>query len=453
MKIMMRLSILLIMAVVSGAENNPVLMGSSYSGGMLLRGIDAVRNNPANLALSDNVSGSLSCILLPNVSCSVENSFPLYIYNDYFAETGDNVWSAADKRDILDHLGDRWRMQNNICFDIFSISVENTAVSFSANSVESISIPKDFLDLALNGNETGKKYDAGELDGEMFNSVSVGVSYAQKIEAEWIKKYFEEFSVGGTLRFIHSIPGTEMDDFEEGSENKIKPAYMKINNISSYVVANDITGENSQTAGSTVVKGSFEVLISEAGLGFGTDLGMSGVINDRMRVGLSFSNLFSYINWYKNNKAYVYSYVLDGLTLGDLEGSENDSLFTENEYAEKRDFTTVLPPEMRLDYLWLFINSDNNIFWTSSYIQGFYNELNTTTIPKFSTGIEWFHNSADWLKLRSGISAGGEALFSSAAGFSIKIKKYVLDLAVENKYWFGESSKGLSFALGQKFVW
>jgi len=304
------------------------------------------------------------------------------------------------------------------------------------------------LNLFLKGSELGKVYDAEELDAEVLNFYSFGMSYAAPVKQTWLDRYFKEFSIGGTLRFIHSASGVEMDDLEEGSDTKLRPAYLKLKNIDSYISTGSVT------EGSTVVKGEFEILVSEAGMGFGSDLGFSGVLshNGNMKIGLTFNNLYSVINWYKSNRIYKYQYIMDGILISDLEG--NDSLFTENENSENiGNFYTSLPVEMKLDYVWKLFPKNQNFFWTSSYIQGFSDRLYSTYIPRFSTGFEWFHNSASWFRLRSGITLGGQSFYSSAAGMSLQFAHYSMDLAVENKYLYGDGSKGLSFAIGQKILW
>ncbi|MCG2760559.1 MAG: hypothetical protein L6407_05055, partial [Candidatus Delongbacteria bacterium] len=440
-------------STVSAGGNNPTIMGSSWSNGTILRGFDAIRNNPANLGLSDNVQGSLNVFFfMPNLSYVLENSFSLNVYNDYISKSGDNSWSSSDVDKILDQLDDKWRIQNELNFDIFGLTYHNMGFSIAANSIQNISVPKELLELVLKGNETGKVYDAKEFDGESFSSVSLDLSYAHTINHRWIDKYFQEFSVGGTIRLIHSLPGAEMDDFEKDSEEKISPAYFKIKNVDSYIVAHDITDENSPDEGATQVKGSFEVLVSEAGMGFATDLAMAGIINDKMTIGLSFIDLFSYIDWYKNSKIYKYEYKMNGLLLSDMDDSD-DSLFADIQTTKDGSFYTTLPIELKLDYVWKFYPENQNLFWTSAYKQGFKNELTSTTMPKFSTGFEWYHNSAKWFRFRSGITLGGDALYSSAAGFSTAFKHYSMDFAIENKYFYGDSSKGLSFAIGQKIYW
>ncbi|MBN2788749.1 MAG: hypothetical protein JXR69_01005, partial [Candidatus Delongbacteria bacterium] len=109
-KLFIILSLIVLISLNAGV-NNPTAMGSSWSNGLLLRGVDAVRYNPANLGFTDNYKGSIN--FFP-ISFSADNSFSKNIYDDYIAEGGDNSWSESDIDDMLDELNDKWRLRNNI---------------------------------------------------------------------------------------------------------------------------------------------------------------------------------------------------------------------------------------------------------------------------------------------------------------------------------------------------
>jgi len=142
---------LIIILKLSAAENNPKIMGASWSNGSILAGIDAINNNPSNLGLSDNVNASMTLAFLPfpNFSLMAENSFSVSVYNDYFSEGGDNSWSTADINRILDQLNGKWRLQNRVSMDLISLTQNNRGWSFGVNSIQNISIPEDFLEFIL----------------------------------------------------------------------------------------------------------------------------------------------------------------------------------------------------------------------------------------------------------------------------------------------------------------
>jgi len=446
------ITLLIVILSLNAGLNNPTAMGSSYSNALLLKGVDVVRYNPANLAFSDNYKGSIN--FFP-VSVLFENSFSRNVYDDYIAEDGDNVWSVSDRNDILDQLDEKWRMQNNVNVDLIGFSIPGKAYTLNLQSIQDISFPEALLDLLINGNEMDEEYNFNDFDAEVMNTVSLGYSFAELIKLDGVREIFKEFSVGATIRYIYAVPSVKMDDLDENSDDEITAAYFKVDNVNAYLNTDDIADSSSTSEGATTLKGSFDLITSEGGQGLGIDLGVAAKINKRMNIGLSVTNAFAGISWYKNNKIYRYDYELNGLMLSELDSIEADidSMYTLKDVAETRKFFTVLPPEMRLDFTWEFHPGDQILYWTNSYVQGFKNELLSTTMPKFSTGIQWNHKKADWFIFRAGITGGGDALYSSAFGFSLAFTHYSFDLGVENKYWYGSSSKGLGVAIGQKFYW
>ncbi|MDA3886306.1 MAG: DUF5723 family protein [Candidatus Delongbacteria bacterium] len=430
--------------------NNPTAMGSSYSNGLLLKGIDAVRYNPANLGFSTDYRGSIN--FFP-VSVFFENSFSRNIYDDYIADGGDNSWSESDIDDILSQLSDKWRLQNNVNVDLIGFSTHQRAFTLNVQSVVDISFPEAVFELLLRGNEMGEEYDFNDFDAEVMNTASLGYSFAEQVKLDGVKEIFKELSVGATIRYIYAIPTAKMEDLDENSDKDITVAYFKMDNVNAYLDTDDVIDSTSTSEGATTVKGAFDLLTSEGGQGIGIDLGVAAKINKRMNIGLSVTNALAGISWYKNNKIYRYDYEIDGILLTEMDSVGVDSMYTLKDVAETRKFFTVLPPELRLDFTWEFHPGNQRIFWTNSYVQGFKNELLSTTMPKFSTGIQWNHKKADWFVCRAGITGGGDALYSSAIGFSLAFSHYSFDIAVENKYGYGASSKGLGVAVGQKFYW
>ena len=445
------ISVILILTALHAGLRNPTAMGPSYSNSLLLKGIDVVRYNPANLGLSDNYKGSIN--FFP-VSVFMENSFPKSVYDDYIAYSGDsvNVISVSDRKDILDQLNDKWRIQNNVNIDVIGFSTENSAFTLNINSISDITFPEKLLDLMLNGNDMGVEYSIDDFNAEVMNTVSLGYSFAKPISLDGVKEIVKELSVGATIRYIYAVPTVEMEDLDNNNDGDIKVAYFKMKNAEVYLDTDEIP-ENDE--GATTIRGSFDLLTSEGGQGIGLDFGIAAKLNGRMSMGLSVINALAGISWYKNNKIYSYDFVVDGLILSELEDAqaEIDSMYTIKDVAETRKFVTVLPPEINLDFTWEFRPGKQRLYWTNSYRQGFKNELLSSTMPIFSTGIQWNHMKSDWFVFRAGISGGGESLFSSAAGFSLAFSHYSFDLAVESKYGYGASSKGIGVAVGQKFYW
>ena len=458
--------IMLIIILVTGfcfATNdlNPRAMGSSWSNGMLLHNSDAARYNPALLSFTNNSSNKQYELSLFSFGISFENSFSRSYYEDYVADGGDNSWSSSDVDDILDVIDDDWRIQNNIKVGLVGISFGSSALGLSFYSTQDLNIPKALLELPLKGNEVGKEYKLDNLDGEILNMYSAEYSFSDKLDFKILNKFFQEFTLGGTLRYMYGAPIAEMDDLDGDSDGKIKPAYMKIDNVTGRLLVNDLNSSSSPADSATILTGQMDFLVSEGGQGIGLDFGFAGKINDNISVGLSVTNLISGMSWTKNNKIYRYDYKIRGMITQDLGDADSDSIFTSNldttftsidtKAADK--FFTSLPAELNLGFAWKFDSKTQYITWTAAYNQGFTDQHTATTMPKFSTGFEWSHYNADWFKFRGGITGGGDALYSSACGFSLAFSNYAFDLGVENKYLYGNGSKGLGVSIGQRIYW
>lgn len=450
-KIAFVLSLTIIMFLHAG-ENNPTAMGSSFTNALLLKGTDAVGYNPATLGFSDNYKGSIN--FFP-VSFSLENSFSTSTYMEYIDQSGDNVWSISERDDILDQLGDEWRFRNSLNLDVAGFSTGSKAFTLNAQSMQDFTFPKKLMELLLHGNEMGVEYNFNDFDAEAMNTVSLGYSFAELVKLDGVTEIFRELSVGATIRYIYAVPSVPMDDLDDTSDDEMTVAYYSIDNVNAYFDTDDLTDSTSTAQGATTLKGEFDLLTSEGGQGLGVDLGIAAKINKKINLGLSVKNALAGISWYKNNRIYRFDYEIDGILISNIDDFEADAdtMYTIKDVSETRKFFTILPPEMRLDFTWEFNPGNQRLFWTNSYIQGFRDELLCTTTPIFSTGIQWNHKNADWFIFRAGITGGGESLYSSAAGFSLAFSHYSFDIAIENKYFYFESSKGIGVSIGQKFYW
>ncbi len=433
----------------SQSEMSPVFMGSSWSNGMLLRNLDAVGYNPANMALSGNHDYSIN--FLP-VSVAFENTYKKEFYDDYIGVTENNSWSEDDVDKILSELDDtgHWRINNRVKVGVIGFSLGKEAYNLNINTVQDVKIPKELLELALKGNEFDREYRFDDLDGEHYQYASLEYSFSEKLDFLSFKKLFKEVTIGATFRYMFGFPGVEMNDLQD-DDKKMNPAYFKLTNIEGYFLANDITGPNSIDSGATSFKGTVDILKSEAGHGIGVDIGAAAKITDDMTVGFSITNLISGISWYQNNKVYRYNYEMNGIFVNQLENIEEAITDLDSSFTVGKIFTSI-PTELNLGFSWGF-NYENGqkLVWTAAYNQGFINEQASTIIPKLSTGISY--TPIDWFTLRSGVTGGGDSYFESAIGFSLEFAHYAFDFGVESKHLYGSGSKGLGIAIGQKFYW
>ena len=437
--------ILTIGALFSQSQMSPVFMGSSLSNGMLLRNLDAVGYNPANMALSGNHDYSIN--FFP-VATSVEATFKKEIYDTYFAKGGDNSFSPADINAILGELDDfgYLRVSNKTKVGLIGFSLGNEAYNLNVNTVQDVKISKDFLEQAIIGEEIGVEYiyDDDDLSAEHYQYTSLEYTFSEKMDFLIFNKIFEEITIGATFRYMFGFPGPDMDTFGN-------PAYLKTTNVDGYFIANEVNGSSSVDTGATKFIGTVDVLKSEAGHGIGVDLGTAVKLNKDITIGLSVNNIISGISWYQNNKVYRYNVEMDGLFLNQLDKLDEAITDLDTTYTVNKIFTSI-PSELNIGFAWNFdYENGQKVVWTAGHNQGFTYDQFSTMMPKFSTGISY--SPIDWFTLRSGITGGGNSYFESAIGFSLEFKYYAFDLGIEDKFLYGQGSKGLGIAIGQKFYW
>ena len=433
----------------SQTDMSPVFMGSSWSNGLLLRNLDAVGYNPANMALSGNHDYSIN--FFP-ISVAFENSYKKEFYDNFVGAGGDNSWSPSDINSILAELDDTgyWRINNRAKVGVIGFSLGTEAYNLNINTVQDVTIPKELLELVLVGNEFDREYKFDDLDAEYFSYASLEYSFSEKLDFLSFNKIFTEVTVGATFRYMFGFPGPDTPE-PQNPNNDINPAYFKLSNIDGYFLANDVTGPNSIDSGATSYKGTVDILKSEAGHGIGVDLGAAVKVTNDITIGMSVTNIISGISWYQNNKVYRYNFEMYGLHINQLENIEDALTDIDTTFAVGKIFTSI-PTEVNIGFAWNFdYENGQKVVWTAAYNQGFVYRQASTIMPKVSTGISY--TPIDWFTLRSGITGGGDSYFESAIGFSLEFAHYSFDFGVEGKHLYGASSKGLGIAIGQKFYW
>ncbi len=84
------------------------------------------------------------------------------------------------------------------------------------------------------------------------------------------------------------------------------------------------------------------------------------------------------------------------------------------------------------------------------YEQALRSKLGETLVPRFGISTEIRYINV--LPVRFGMSVGGKYGFVLGTGFGLDLNAFNLDLAIANhRGFFGNSSKGLSLALGMRF--
>lgn len=388
-------------------DSNPrsTAMAEAYTA--LARGTDALAWNPANLALQGNPKFSVNLF-----SASIDLSNNAIDRGDYNRYSGAFL-GEVEKQELLGSIPESGlRFSGTGHLSLFDISYRNYAVSLVRGiGCASAVLPRDLLDLALNGNEFGRQYDFGEADGEGWVVQSISIGAAQTIPLEAV----ETLAVGATVKYLRGY------------------GYGRVIESGGSLVTDDqgLYGD-----------GRFVVRTAVGGSGLALDLGAAAVIDPRWTVGLKLGNVLGRIWWDTDTEERRNSFLADWITVVSV--SEGDSITSGGESAEIASFTSDYPFYWRLGgcYRW-----SPTLVQTFDYEQGFRKAPGLSTTPRLATGVEYA--GLWWMPLRAGLSLGGREGFLTAFGLEVSSGIVDFDVAMANKHHILPfCGKGLRAAVG-----
>ncbi|PID27057.1 MAG: hypothetical protein CR982_07025 [Candidatus Cloacimonadota bacterium] len=386
--------------------------------------------NGLNPALPNfNQNGNYYISFIP---VALNNSFLM----DYKEKQFDNAELMLTKKTINDmiNMADYgWKWREKYRASIFSMGFYNQSISISTNSMATLNLPVDLLKV-LRGYDYNKEYGFNDFGLEILHYISFEYSYSFDLSTLFDpqKIGLNRASLGIGARVLYS------------------PRYYSAESLSGSLTIND---ENSSNPGTINLDTQVEIFNSFGGIGKGFDFGFAGEVNESFKIGASLTNLFASIYFNTDNKTRRHGLIVNDYL--DYTEFDSDSIITSTEIDEKvkEDKRTVsLPVKFSLAFSYDYITENNCFTITSSYIQGFEDRLDISSIPQINIGVEYSYIDHDWIKLRQGFSFGGNERTAFASGLNFNFSYYEIDLAVAYQL-FGESSEfrttGLS--LSQKF--
>lgn len=413
---MMSLSMIVICSCFLGGElradqydhARSLAMCRSYTS--LARGYQAIGINPANLALPGNGDFSVGlCAVGANLA---NNSFTLADYNKYNGA----FLSQSDKDRLLASVPDDGLAGNaSGVASLFSFAIKSFAFGVTGDGGGMVALPKDVVDLVLNGNTFGKTSDLSSASGSGVARIDISVSYARSLyTAKW-----GNINGGLTVKYIRGI------------------GYFKVTESSGYFVT---TPQGLSSAG------SMRVISSKGGMGFGLDVGAATVYQGKYTVSFAITNAVSRIQWSKNNETNFFLFTAQELTPDNADADSTTN--SEHKRQSMGSFTASLAPQMALgisrQYRKLLISADIK--------EGLRNSGDISTTPQLSVGCEW--RLLSFLPLRTGISIGGAEKSGSGAGFGLVLGAFELDLGyavTKSLIPIGGAGLGIAMAIGLRF--
>ena len=389
-------------------DTQPRAMGIAGAYGAMARGAESIYWNPANLALSDGPRLSL-----PGLGMSFileNNSISISDYNKY---NGDFI-SDSDKSDILNDI-DAGGLKFNTDGDVFIPILGGIAFPLPGGLSSAIAInvrggvegevPRDMIDLLLNGNQfardreaDGKSpgYDIAEWDGQGWAMGVFSWAIAKPLMPAALSSHLSEFAVGATFKAMVGGFG-EVLRSDGGIQTRISGTDIAAHAISRF----------------------------GGGIGFGLDLGVTGVTKDgKTTAGLALINLLDTMNWgieSQQDSVFVQASRLRALSFTGKAGLDEifDNPVDENgetvfhEKVSEESFSLTLPAMLRLGVTHTPISK---LTVSGQFDQAFSSGFGIASTPRLALGVEY--RLVDWFPLSFGLSGGGRAGQSSAIGFS-----------------------------------
>ncbi|MFA6457049.1 MAG: DUF5723 family protein [Bacteroidota bacterium] len=406
------------------------------------RGLDAVGLNPANLALDDR-NATVTINLVPLGFSVGSDLFNYKIYNDYFTgtkvinpvtgveETVGRELSDADKKEILGLF------PGGIARTQFSMETSPIGLSFqvgdfgfalvpSVQSVVNLDLPEGYMKFLLNGLEqNGSIYN---LSGTAINASSVAeMNFSAAYKLPFNTPEIDELAVGVGVKYLIGLGYIVTDKYNSTISNSpfntTPDANGNLINLNANFDFLQFTASPNPDSPEPV------------GSGMGFDIGVSGLLYNTVRVGISVTDIGS-ITWDKQTKAIIGSANLN--IVGIAEASAQDSLKDafKGKTIDTTGFSYSLPTALHAGVAVQMddVLEDFPFRWlvAADLHLGFNNVAGNTTLAQYSIGME-LDPLAGWLPLRTGILAGGRERFAWSLGFGIHLANtFDLDFATQS---------------------
>ncbi|HCV43457.1 MAG TPA: hypothetical protein DGH68_08220 [Bacteroidetes bacterium] len=438
----------------AGERSNIRGMGMARTFVASSRGLDAVGINPANLAVDDQSTVTLS--IMP-FGGHVGSDFLDYdIYTKYFTgiqtDSGrvGRYLSEEDKKVILDSFTDPVaRTTAEIEARILGVTYrvkDLGAVAFTITDKMGgiVDVPRDYVEFAFYGNPVGSSYN---FDGAKILASwtrEYGLSFGTEVKVGFLKS----FGVGAAAKLVHGFSYYEVQRFN---------ASLTTDEHATLTATVDFL---SRRAGADLASArlwrSFRLFPEIAGKGMGFDLGARGEFNSYLSFGLSLTDIGS-ITWSKDTQE---NSVDSTIVVDDPLNEEQRQMVEDYLKGQRRSigrYSTPLPTTLRMGVA-LEIQKipdmedmPGELLIELNYNQSLIETPYSTTAPRVSLGVEY--KPYPWLPLRSGVSFWGTDYVNLALGFGISFTAVEFELASENVTWLFSPksfSKG-SISVGLRF--
>jgi len=418
---------------------DPEAMGKARASVASVRGLGALVANPGGLHLRPIESGTArSNLQLDRLLFSVYN-FGGTIGSTYFSSSdfeqifGRSVgWPEQDDRRRLAELLQDERLFANGANNLVEARYRTDAGTFGLYYGQRIYVRLNFPD------EFKRVLETGELLAEQYRFINrgiggswiseLGLSYGTAFGDGGADPWFRQIGLGATVKLLQGIAQFGVDD-----NSLITVDQKTIGGTRSYVIQGGYAIRSSQPGefdpADAVSQFELGLFPSTAGIGFGADIGVSGVLYTRMRrgadavvtahdaifFGMAVQNL-GRITWDGDNYLRVESGINDTLRNAALDNERFQQY--QGTLQRTAEYSTALPAVFRAG-LAMNVNAFTDDMSTPLVldIEGEVplNSVPGNTVdPRLAIGADW--GVSDDFALRGGFSAGGISGFGIGLG-------------------------------------
>jgi hypothetical protein len=422
-------------------------------------GIYAIGINPANMMFSPNSHFEFSTMMpLPSISMKAGNNFMSFTDFNYFFG-GDNgnarILTTADKQRLANLFTNGGRVFADFSMNDFTAmyKAEPNIGAFALSMVDyvgiSFTVPKSFVDLGLNGNQTNQIYSFNDAAAKSWWIRMYSLSYARELP-EIDQNIFDKIAIGVSLKMVNGYSYTELNHINTtlntGSKNQIGGSSDMVANTAfspSFGSVYDFDSSNTKSS-----MGLFPV---PAGSGVGVDLGIATSMDQVWRFSLSVTDIGS-IKWDNNTAKYsaTGNFSITDLTDKKQLDTIKDKIIGKGEYSS--GFLTSLPTALRAGASYLLSNVvPGSMLLALDYNQGFNDSPGNSKNPRFSFGAEWL--PFGWFNIRTGATVGGLDGFGWALGIGFDAGLVEFNFATSdlNQVVAGNSGKMYTVAFGSRW--
>ncbi|MCF6271197.1 MAG: DUF5723 family protein [Melioribacteraceae bacterium] len=459
----------LVMAQYGGVLSYPdartVAIGSQAA--VTSTGVYAILANPANLALQGTTIEISTVLPIPSINAVSGNDFMTFSDIEYYFggvkdENGNIIGRYLDpseKEILLSKFNEGNRIQTSAAINLFSISLSAGKdignFGFSINDVlgQRTGLPKDLIDLFLNGNRVGRTYYLNDLVLSTSYLREYNLSYARDF-SPLLNNIFDSFSAGVTLKLVHGYAYTEIETIGTTIKTLEDHSILIENNLAANIAVSQDFGIQWDFDDVKNIQ-NISPFLNPAGVGFGINFGFATELDSIWTFGLSITDIGS-VSWDNNPVSYKSSssFLISDVTDSTLTDSIEAALKPIGSYSD--GFTSSLPTVLRLGAsfrLDRFLNGNfpGKMLLVVGYNQGFNNSLNNTTSPLLSLGFEW--KPIDLFPIRSGFTFGGFTGFAWSLGLGIDAEVVEFNFASADiiSAFKGNDTKVVQFTIGSRW--